>query len=248
MKNIGVFLLLGLLSTGSLCGQPHKEGTAKASSFLLDSSKPYVYLEVDHVGQREPLLQGEPTVGLWLRLKNNCALPVVIVMLKGSLEKLNPSVMDEVVPNPPQAKGDTTGSGIIYKVEQEGLTDVFVTPNQDEAEVRGAEGGSNSVPRGYNGGQEPGVPVLTVVPPGGEISFSVPNNHVGKTWHFEVPFRFALKREGPIRQPYSYVAFFWEDLPEKYRTVVIESPRSKPASPGSTLLHEPGHVDPPKPQ
>jgi len=27
-----------------------------------------------------------------------------------------------------------------------------------------------------------------------------------------------LKQEGTIRQPYSYVAFFWDDLPDVYRS------------------------------
>jgi hypothetical protein len=85
-----------------------------------------------------------------------------------------------------------------------------------------------------------------VVPPGGEILFSVPSNHVSKSWHFEIPFRFALKHDGPIRQPYSYAAFFWEDLPEAYRTRSIESPAPKSSSSTSTLVHESGHADPPK--
>ncbi|MGC2299646.1 MAG: hypothetical protein WA476_12645, partial [Acidobacteriaceae bacterium] len=122
----------GLVIAGSLCAQPRQGSSAESKNFLLDASKPYVYLELDHVGPREPMLEGEPTVGLWLRLKNNCTVPIVVVLLKGSSVKAEPGVMDEIVPNPPAPKGDTAGSGIIYKPGQAGLAGLFLAPNSHE--------------------------------------------------------------------------------------------------------------------
>lgn len=58
-----------------------KDAAEVSSDFLLDQSKPYVYLEVDHVGARKPLRDGEPNTGIWLRMKNNCKLPIVIMAL-----------------------------------------------------------------------------------------------------------------------------------------------------------------------
>lgn len=217
MKSRCVILLSGLAIAGSLCAQPRQGNSAESKNFLLDASKPYVYLELDHVGPREPMQEGEPRVGLWLRLKNNCTVPIVVVMLKSSSVKAEPGVMDEIVPNPPAPKGDTAGSGIIYKPGQEGLAGLFLAPNSHGDEAWGEEGIHKGAPHGYNGDREPGVPMLTVVPSGGTFLFSLPISHVSKTWHFEVPFRFALEREGSTRQPYSYVALFWDDLPESYR-------------------------------
>jgi hypothetical protein len=58
---------------------------------------------------------------------------------------------------------------------------------------------------------------FTIIPPGMAVYFSVPINHVNKKWHIEIPFSFDLRVHGPIHDPYSYVAFFWDDLPKAYR-------------------------------
>jgi len=44
----------------------------KPYAFIVDASKPYVYLAFDHAGRREPAREGESPQGLWLRLINNC--------------------------------------------------------------------------------------------------------------------------------------------------------------------------------
>jgi len=46
--------------------------------FVIDDSKPYVYLKFDHIGDRTPVKDGESSKGLWLRLVNNCYLPIKI--------------------------------------------------------------------------------------------------------------------------------------------------------------------------
>lgn len=56
-----------------------------------------------------------------------------------------------------------------------------------------------------------------IILPGMAIYFSVPINHVNKKWHFEIPFSLDLQVRGPIHEPYSYVAFYWDDLPKAYR-------------------------------
>jgi len=199
--------------------------------FVLNPSKPYVYLVPDHVGPRKPLRDGESDTGMWFRLVNNCRLPLVIIASKSPAETEGEAfwVQDEVVPNKPSPGVDSTGAGVGYEKGQEALTEIFLHPNQNEAEVRGAEKAAESAretskqPHGYNDGYQPGPQVLKVIPPGGEVLFSLPINHVGKTWHFEIPFRFALKQEGTIRQPYSYVALFWDDLPDAYRKALETS-------------------------
>jgi hypothetical protein len=263
MKYAKLLLLLGISLSLSSNGQGVEGGQhLNAPSLPIDVSKPFVYIEVDHVGPRKPLRESEPNEGIFFHLKNNCQVPIVVITLKVSTALTGPviGVEDEVVPSPQQDGADRGIEVVHYQPGEESLTDIFLSPNMDEAEVDTAIAESKSQhsdvdrreldnrPHGYNRGYLPGVPVLAVVPPGGEIPFSVPFNHVGKTWHFEVPFRFALKHEGPIRQPYSFVAFFWDDLPEAYRSGSTESPAPKSASPASTLLHESGHVNPPKPE
>src|SRR5208283_893928 len=47
-------------------------------NLALDSTKPFVYIAFDHAGSRQPVEQGEPDQGLWLRLVNNSALPIEV--------------------------------------------------------------------------------------------------------------------------------------------------------------------------
>ncbi|MGO9228619.1 MAG: hypothetical protein ACLQKA_05320 [Bryobacteraceae bacterium] len=47
-------------------------------NLALDSAKPFVYIAFDHAGPRQPVEQGEPDQGLWLRLVNNSALPIEV--------------------------------------------------------------------------------------------------------------------------------------------------------------------------
>ena len=43
--------------------------------FLIDPSKPYVYIRYDHIAPRKPVQAGEPSTGLWLGTVNNCRVP-----------------------------------------------------------------------------------------------------------------------------------------------------------------------------
>jgi hypothetical protein len=219
--------------------QSTTKNTTQGSDFLIDPSKPYVYLELDHVGPRKPLRASEPNIGLWLRLKNNCTLPIVIVAaFETSLR--NPQeatmVMDEVVGDPHGPGGDAMGGVYGTPHGMEEMTDIVRIPNRNEDEVRSAEKAQREDPAekehrarpyGYNGGYEPLAPTLTMIPPGGQIIFSLPLNHVGKTWHFEIPFRLALPNKGRTRPPYSYVAFYQEDLKNSHGNAAPPTPTTR---------------------
>jgi hypothetical protein len=71
--NTIVTALLGFL----IC-VPSGFSQSSATHFVIDKSKPYVYLKFDHLGPREPLKYGESSKGIWLRLVNNCYLPIRI--------------------------------------------------------------------------------------------------------------------------------------------------------------------------
>ena len=239
MKHSAQILLLAACASIQAWGAPQADVRIplQASGFLIDASKPYVYLEIDHVGPRKPMREGEPDVGIYLHLTNNCALPIVIVKFGGPPvdPKTAASIQDEVVPDPQGPGGDVTGGSIYVEggvPDLKEMDDIFRLPNLNEAEVWGAEWAQRQAlqgtpqkdrperPHGYNGGYGPGgVQVITLIPPGGKVFFSVPANHVSTTWHFEIPFRLAVPNKSRIRPPYSYLAFYQQDLNGQTNTV-----------------------------
>lgn len=68
-------LVLGLLLVHLAAAQIPAGRTV---NLALDSTKPIVYIAFDHAGPRQPVEQGEPDQGLWLRLVNNSALPIEV--------------------------------------------------------------------------------------------------------------------------------------------------------------------------
>jgi hypothetical protein len=236
MKHSSQILLLAACASLQAwsAAQTEVKSPSQVADFVTDASKPYVYLDVDHVGPRKPMREGEPDVGIYLHLTNNCALPIVIVALE--VRPANPNaainIEDEVVPDPHGPGGDGIGGGNYAQSGVPGLKemdDIFISPNVNEAEVTSAElgqkrghQGPNDVParpHGYNSGYEPGFRMLALIPPGGRVFFSVPANHVSTTWHFEIPFRLAVPNKSRIRPPYSYLAFYQQDLNGQTNTV-----------------------------
>jgi hypothetical protein len=69
-----------------------------AKNFEIDKSKPYVYIKFDHLGDRKPANDWESTKGLWLRLVNNCRLPIGISVLGLGTGDPGVAVNFEVVP------------------------------------------------------------------------------------------------------------------------------------------------------
>jgi hypothetical protein len=80
-------LLIVLFQLGTCSQQTLQE-------FVLDGSNPYVYLKLDHVGPRKPAVDGEPSVGVWIRLVNNCRLPILVPTISGDANGI--SVLDQV--------------------------------------------------------------------------------------------------------------------------------------------------------
>lgn len=48
------------------------------------SSKPFVYVEFERIGDRHPIREGETDRGVWLRFENNCTVPIRIATVGGS--------------------------------------------------------------------------------------------------------------------------------------------------------------------
>jgi hypothetical protein len=215
--------LVLLLTTAFGQRSGHSQNSS-LSNFLLDETKPYVYLEFDHVGPREPSRADEPHTGLWLRLHNNCIVPIIVNTF-GTPPSSDPRemrVLDNVVRNPDPAWGDGAVTGMVLpQPSGETLAAILggsgpVPISKEPAPLAPRQNFEEHMPNGYM------FPVSSFVTigPGQAVYLSVPLNHVGKTWHLEIPFRFAVKREGHVRWPNSFIAFYWEDLPKQYRAAV----------------------------
>jgi hypothetical protein len=140
-------------------------------------------------------MANEPDVDIWLRMKNNCKLPIAVVAVQTQAKNGGDGSIleDEIAPNAQGPSGGSNGvsGGILASREQEQIVALFRWPNRTEDEVRGVEEAARLSgklvprPRGY--GSQSGFDSfrLIVIAPGDQILFSVPSNHVSKTWHFD---------------------------------------------------------------
>jgi hypothetical protein len=69
---------------------PHKR-------FVIDESMPYVYLAFDHFGKRKPIGRDEDFRGLWLRLVNNCSLPIRTDTFEPETGDPGVGILDDVI-------------------------------------------------------------------------------------------------------------------------------------------------------
>src|SRR5271168_5348839 len=108
-SKFATLLLFSFLSASAALAQHQK----RPLSFVIDSSKPYVYLAFDHVGKRQPLSRHEPDRGLWIRLVNNCRLPITVATFDAETGDPGVAAADEILPvnvnAPPMARGLRAG-------------------------------------------------------------------------------------------------------------------------------------------
>ena len=67
-------------------------------NFKVDDGKPYVYIDFDHLGERKSADDQGSTHGLWLRLRNNCRLPITVRALDWGTGDPGAALPFEVVP------------------------------------------------------------------------------------------------------------------------------------------------------
>jgi hypothetical protein len=183
-------VLCGVLLTSLLA-----PGQMKTADFLVDPSKDYVYLKFDHAGSRERLAGDEVSQGLWMRLVNNCRLPVVVATFNPGTNDPGVGIYDMVVPM--VAKGPTLRLG------------------SDKNGQRGASRiPSGKVPKGYS---LPDTFSTASISSGESLLFSVPANHVGPSWSFEIRFYLELPGTHYGSGPYSVLSFDLVDIPEQFR-------------------------------
>ncbi|HXA00089.1 MAG TPA: hypothetical protein VN025_20190 [Candidatus Dormibacteraeota bacterium] len=200
-----------LLPALCVLGTPLLSQTTKTrSEFLIDVNRPFVYVKFDHIGPGAPRSEDEPTSRVWVRLTNNCLIPITVRAngVPDESPKDEVGVQYDVVENPkPQGAGTLfSPSSARTKSESDKST--------DEKDQKGKE---QVVPRGYMFH----VASLIIIDPGEEILFSLPVNHLSRNWHIEIPFEFELPQgKGPRDplnggEPLMAVHYSLWDLPPK---------------------------------
>jgi hypothetical protein len=149
--------------------------SADASAFVIDDSRPYVYLLFDHSGKGVRSADGDSDSRFWFRLINNCQVPI--------------KVRTSGVP-----KGRPVGEiGIIYEVVENRNRGVEITSTAIST------GTDKPLPPQTNENRSLPIPIGNVanlssahaIPPKGSLLFSIPANHLSSKWHIEIPYTFA---------------------------------------------------------
>jgi len=125
-----------LISALTVCCLAQSEPTPK---LVLDSEKPIVYIELEHIGPRPAVEDGEPDRGLWLRLVNNSVVPIEVNPMDTNTDPALRLLPDEIVglwtrieksdaPEPKMPMGYTIGDIIGTELIQSGKGFLFSVP------------------------------------------------------------------------------------------------------------------------
>jgi hypothetical protein len=182
-------LLLVLFYVGVATAQSQPIQSSAPQGFLIDPSIPYVYLKLDHVGPRTPLREGEPSTGTWLRIVNNCRIPITFDTVSAS----EPVLFDQVVAVRPPRR-------------------VIVSESPEAPLMHKDTLEKKHKPDGYDAEVYQSVSVG----PGESLMFSVPRNHVDPDRCMRIEFQLKVGKY-PAFGPRTYLTFEYWDIPEKQR-------------------------------
>ena len=191
MKTLLALLVFWLLAANVLAQD------LSGKDFVIDKSKPYGYLKFDHIGPRKPVQDGEGNTGVWLRVVNNCRIPIVFAGFLMPEGDPGVGLMDEVVDTEPTVQ-------IFNSVEEE-------KEYQRHEQLRRLK----KKPAGYTS-ETSGV---MRVQPGTDTLFSVPLNHIDfdGDWYMRVRFALDLDRSSVAVGPFTYLEFHEWDIPKDLR-------------------------------
>lgn len=138
--------------------------------------------------------------------------------------------LDHIGPRPP-VEGDEPDRGLwlrlvnnsVVPIEVHSMgtsTDPELTLLPDEivgreTRIEKSDAPEPTMPMGYSTGH---IFSTELIESGKGMLFSVPVTHVGRSWYFQVPFRFHLPPIKHGAQPLSYAQFTLEDIPENLRS------------------------------
>ena len=166
--------------------------------FILDETKPYVYLKFDHVGPRKPLQAGEGSQGLWLRIVNNCKVPIGVKTYGVTSGDPGAGVFDEVIP---------IKQGFSVQADS---AEIPLAQEKSQPPVQ-KKNKKQRIPQGYSAE----LSSVTRVLPGQSLLFSVPRNHVSRDWFMRVKFILDVNKPSVGSGPLTELDFFNEQIPVK---------------------------------
>jgi hypothetical protein len=195
--------VLVLLSGAMLTAQDQPR-----QDFVIDKTKPYVYLKFDHIGPRIPVQNGEGNKGIWLRVVNNCHIPIVLLGFNPPKGDPGVGLFDEIVREEPLL----TFSANPEPEPEPQSADVNTpkAPVANENSEASDQQNHDQMPEGYSFE----LPGAIHVPPGQEILFSVPMNHVTDEWYLRVRFALDLDKSSATLGPYTYLPFHFYEIPK----------------------------------
>jgi hypothetical protein len=193
----------------------------EASSFVLDHSRQYVYLKFDHIGPRKPVQSGESGIGLWLKVVNNCRIPILFKSYGVPPGEPGVGLADETV-EVEEARIQIYGLFAKEAAAAKEENRLRLQAAKAERQLRLQK--LKHKPEGY---------LLKVsgavrVQPGEEILFSVPRNHVSNEWDLRLKFVLDVSRSKA--GPYTYLYFSESDIPREFRQIGPAPLSVKPAS------------------
>ena len=147
--------------------------------FVIDASRPFVYIEFDRIGPGEPWSPDEAPTRIWLHLRNNCRIPITVLAngVPDDSPKDEVGLMYDVVANPP--------SQMVVLFDTP-----LKTPRKPKAssEKTAPATEEQEIPRG----RLADVGSSISIPPAKAILFSIPTNHISEHWHIDIRFQFDL--------------------------------------------------------
>jgi hypothetical protein len=170
-------------------------GQIASNDFVLDQSKPWVYVKFDHIGPRKPAAADEGTTGLWLRIVNNCRIPIKVRASGPPEGDPGTAVEDEVVPAEPMLQIFSSGGegDRIRREEEEKEKALKRKPNGYGFEVSG----------------------VATIQPGKELLVSFPREHVSEWWYLRVRVALAVSPQAASLGPFTYLEFRNWDVPKR---------------------------------
>jgi len=180
---VAITILSGVVLTPA---QVRPSSKPQSAAFAIDREKPFAYIEFIKMDRRKAL-PGEPDTGLWLRLVNNCHIPIAI-----------------------KAMGNGDDLRVEHEVAYMEEMEMGLIAFRDGKRVSPEKTPRSEMPKGYSFE----LPDLKIIQPGDDFRFNIPTNHVSKDWYILVPFEFMLDGSPTyLRQPSMAVSFSLNDLP-----------------------------------
>jgi len=238
-----LFVLLPLLLLCAAIMNLEAQNADVPKGLRIDPARPFVYLKFDHIGEGARQSDQEPATRIWLRLVNNCWLPIVVmgggkvvgglkdeVYLDNDVVPTRRSGVPSIVFSRPEEPTQAPMEHLnvpAQDLSQQTSANSLRTESAPQQEPSG--GDESEMPLGYPSGD---VVSYETIRPGKEVLFSVPVNFVTREWHFEIGFNFDSEGSDGIPERKAFttpdvrgsvrtiLAYGFWDLPERHRAEV----------------------------